>query len=390
MNQRAIWLIDGREGYGVARAILTLVTELRQNQNWSITLASVGPGAFADQCINSGLDVRLLSTANPSDFSGRFWARTRATLESLKQQSAARALSKLAREQGAQLIHVLRPNLVALAGQAASEVGIRCFWEMPNYIRNRTIPVNRWYYQAVCAHYNITPLANSQYTASTLGHFPIRPVTFHLGADDLYFSPDASFVKLTRSDLDIPESASLFSIVARMVPSKGQELFCRAILALKDEHPDLHLLLVGGPLDDYANRIRDLSSGHSYPTLTIIGPTDDPRPYYSLSDVVVNSRTDAEPFGLSIVEAMMMAKPVLAHGLGGPSEIINDSSTGWLIPEPSLEAYVNGIRRALLQRSTWSMMGTRARAVAETRFSARSQASRYIEQTMCNTGGHSV
>src|SRR5690606_37283611 len=66
--------------------------------------------------------------------------------------------------------------------------------------------------------------------------------------------------------------------------------------------------------------------------------------YYSLTDVIINSRRDAEPFGLTVIESMMMKKPVLALDKGGPIETIIDGQTGWLVSEGNVNGYFNGMK----------------------------------------------
>jgi glycosyltransferase involved in cell wall biosynthesis len=48
-------------------------------------------------------------------------------------------------------------------------------------------------------------------------------------------------------------------------------------------------------------------------------------------DVVVHA-SDHEPFGIVIIEAMALAKPVVAGDAGGPQEIITDGVNGLLAP----------------------------------------------------------
>ena len=142
----------------------------------------------------------------------------------------------------------------------------------------------------------------------------------------------------------------------------------------------LTLLLVGGPKESsYCDLLKArIAAAKAGDWIRILGPVDDPRPYYDLCDVVINSRTRAEPFGLSIVEAMLMERPVLAYFLGGPSETVVDGATGWLIHDPSPQAWMQGIRRALAERPRWRSLGQSARARAVARFSLEQMCETYL------------
>ncbi|HUO06885.1 MAG TPA: glycosyltransferase family 4 protein [Phycisphaerae bacterium] len=144
--------------------------------------------------------------------------------------------------------------------------------------------------------------------------------------------------------------------------------------------PRLHLLLVGGDTGaGEPERLRLMASSHDFLNhLHLVGYSSEPQKFLRVADVVVNSRTDPEPFGLSVVEAMMMAKPLLVHALGGPAETVLDNQTGWHVPEPTLAAFQAGIERALADRPQWRKMGEAGRERALRFFSVPAQVDWYL------------
>ncbi|MGC8541426.1 MAG: glycosyltransferase family 4 protein, partial [Phycisphaerae bacterium] len=147
-----------------------------------------------------------------------------------------------------------------------------------------------------------------------------------------------------------------------------------------DLQPPLHLLLLGPERDAaYAAEMRAAAAAAGVgERVHFAGSVPDPERYYELVDIAVNARIDAEPYGLSVVEAMMMAKPVLAHALGGPAETVLDGVTGWLMNDASREAFKAGILRALDARQRWVEMGGAGRIRALERFSLDHQADEYL------------
>ncbi len=78
----------------------------------------------------------------------------------------------------------------------------------------------------------------------------------------------------------------------------------------------------------------------------------------------------AEPFGLSVVEAMACGTPVIAYPLGSMPEVIDDGVTGYLVAD--VEAAVAAVQKlGALERST-------IRRVAEQRFGAARMVDEYL------------
>jgi glycosyltransferase involved in cell wall biosynthesis len=110
-----------------------------------------------------------------------------------------------------------------------------------------------------------------------------------------------------------------------------------------------------------------------------LGPKSDVERYYGLLDVGANLRPDPEPFGLSVIEAMMMGIPVLAHGLGGPAETILHEETGWLLSGVSPDEIAKVLSDAYATRSKLERLGGQAREHALSLFSTEAEYARYIE-----------
>lgn len=68
-----------------------------------------------------------------------------------------------------------------------------------------------------------------------------------------------------------------------------------------------------------------------------------------------------EVFGLTMVEAFSLGRPVLAFNPGAAPEIITHAKTGWLT-EPNSEALAQGIREVLHSQSRLAAMGRAAQA----------------------------
>jgi glycosyltransferase involved in cell wall biosynthesis len=227
-------------------------------------------------------------------------------------------------------------------------------------------------------------LANSAYTAETLRSPVARALVFHLGVDAARFDPEHAD-RATRAELGLAEDDAVAIIAGRIVKNKGQELTVRALRVALDREPALmepfRLAILGGPLDspDGVALRETIEQTRLGDRVRLHGHSDRPERVIAASDFMMNSRTDAEPFGLSIIEAMMLGKPVLAHALGGPAETVADGITGWHISAPTVSAYADGLIRAMRDRARWAEIGGAGRARAMERFTVTAQLARYRE-----------
>jgi glycosyltransferase involved in cell wall biosynthesis len=75
-----------------------------------------------------------------------------------------------------------------------------------------------------------------------------------------------------------------------------------------------------------------------------------------------------EQFGLVLVEAMACAKPCVAVDAFGPSEIVEDGETGWLVAPDDVDELAGAIAAVLADGAERERRGLRARPVALERY----------------------
>ena len=132
------------------------------------------------------------------------------------------------------------------------------------------------------------------------------------------------------------EGNCIVGIVGRLQPSKGQMTFLHAAALLARDRPDLRFVIVGGAVlgwegpypDDLRRIARNLRLSDQ---LHFAGHQDDVVPWLDAFDVAVHAAAN-EPFGLVLVEAMALGKPLVASNTGGPAEIVEQGVSGLLVP----------------------------------------------------------
>lgn len=153
------------------------------------------------------------------------------------------------------------------------------------------------------------------------------------GADAVRFDP-------ARLAAD-PEAAALRAgaagrkvllTVRRLNPKCGIQYLVEAMPAIVRRHPDVLWLMVGtGRLEgQIRERIRALGLERHVEMAGLVSNMDAPR-WFSAADVVAFPST-AESTSISCIEAMLMAKPVVASAVGGLVELLGrDGSRGRLV-----------------------------------------------------------
>lgn len=189
----------------------------------------------------------------------------------------------------------------------------------------------------------------------------------HNGRDlEAYRTGDGSEL---RPILGIPESAPIVGTVGRLDTQKGQDDLLDAWPAVRDAHPDAHLVLVGDGaertrLADRVSADGDLGSA----SVHFVGSSSRVPDYLDLFDVFVfPSHFEGLPGAL--LEAMAAGCPVVATAIDGNTDLVTDGETGRLVPVRDPEALAAGISELLADRETAERFGVAARAETDARFS---------------------
>ena len=132
---------------------------------------------------------------------------------------------------------------------------------------------------------------------------------------------------------DWPRTDDTFLILmpAAIRPAKGILEAINALEPLKAELPDMRLLLAGGDIDpEYAMEIKTRIEPLDWIETAGDVPHDKMSGLYSASDLVLNCSLFEGGMANSILEAMIMGRPVLARDIPGNRSAVKNGETGWL------------------------------------------------------------
>jgi glycosyltransferase involved in cell wall biosynthesis len=177
-------------------------------------------------------------------------------------------------------------------------------------------------------------------------------------------------------------------VVGRLSERKGQDVAIAATALVRQAGHDVTLTLVGDGYpgyEDVVDGLHALTRELGVDDVTVFTGFQDPAPHVAAADVVlVPSRV--EPFGLVAVEALLLARAVVAAGVGGLTEIIEDGVTGLLVPPDDPRALADAIEALLADPARAQALGRAGRADARARFSLAAYSARLADAVHGSAG----
>ncbi len=183
-----------------------------------------------------------------------------------------------------------------------------------------------------------------------------------------------------RRKLGLPLHGPLIGIVGRLQRWKGMHVLVQAMPKILQKYPDAHCVVVGGKHDlepDYEDFLKaEIAALGLKEQVIMAGLQRNIPEWVQAMDVFVHA-SDKEPFGIVIIEAMALGKPVIAGDAGGPTEIITDGMNGLLTPYGDAEKLAIAILRYLDEQEFAQSAGVAARQRALD-FSTQNYAQNFI------------
>jgi len=151
----------------------------------------------------------------------------------------------------------------------------------------------------------------------------------------------------------IPEKVILVGYIGRLIDWKNVDFLieCFSAYALK-VNSNIHLMIVGGGKEEFVNNLKQLTYKLEInEKVTFLGFSSQPTKIMSVFDLMV-APSNKEPFGRTIIEAMIQKTPVLAARGGGHLETIKHEETGWLYKHKDIDDFITQVERILTARKT--------------------------------------
>lgn len=176
---------------------------------------------------------------------------------------------------------------------------------------------------------------------------------------------------------ELPARAPVLLAVGRLVRQKGIDLAIEALVRVREHHPRARLVVLGeGPLRmELTALARALRVDDA---VSMPGRVGDVSWWYRRASVLVHPAR-WEGFGLTLLEAMLCARPVVAASVSAVPEIVVDGETGLLVPPEDPEALAAAVCGLLDDPGRASALGEAGLRRARQQFSVAQMTERTLE-----------
>jgi glycosyltransferase involved in cell wall biosynthesis len=363
--------------YGSGVCLLELTSHLPPERYRAlVALPTEGPLAYALRA--RGVPVVILPlgglrrTFRPDQVAGIMWGNV----------TGRRGLVRLVRERSVAAIHTNNTHVLSGAFAAGRA-------QVPHitHVRENILPprlvstgIASLLFRLSDRLIVVSRGAAVEFLGERASHSKVRVI--HDGIDISAFRGDAQ-PREARSSLGWEMEPLHVGVVARLTPWKGHEVFLRAALRIVTARPGVRFVIVGDAdtprNESYKRRLhalcRDLGLDDS---VQWVGFMDPVQPAIAALDVIVVPSVRPEPFGLGVVEAMAMGRPVVAANHGGPPEILSRGG-GVLVAPRDPEALAAAVTGLLDDPEERLRMAATGRKEAQARFDIESHVSAVVD-----------
>lgn len=200
------------------------------------------------------------------------------------------------------------------------------------------------------------------------------------GVDENDFREDLGLGHKFRTKLGVPKNASLvLGVAGRLVKDKGHPLLYEAFSNLQANHPNVYLVVVGaGP---WQQRYKELGS-----QVIVVGSMNpsELRGFYNAIDIFLNPTLRPQGLDLTLMEAMMSGKPVMASRFPSiKGTIVVNDEYGFMF-SPNVESLMEALELVVAEGSNrLAQRGKACQEYALSMFTARKMALAYERLFLC-------
>lgn len=356
---RILQLIQSRNFAGSEQSVLTLSRELsRQGQD--VFIAAKSGGILRDTYEKNGLTVLPVNLGGLLTFG---------------------KLSALCKEHSIQVVHTHLTGAARIGLRLHRKLGLPVVGHL-RILRNAPV----FHQIAQTGRLIANSAVTADYYRNECGLKCVEGMVTIPNSTDIHRSPQASIQRAEakaalRAELGLSEESMLLLHAGRITRSKGQDIVVKALPDILQEHPHVHLILAGSGKrkGTFTSELKALvkSLGLSDRVHFLGFRTDVARLVMAADLQVVPSLN--EPFGLVVIEAMILGTPLVGSTTGAIPSILDGGELGYLAETGNPSKWAETINKALKNSETTSRLADKARTIALQKYTPETMTRQVIE-----------
>lgn len=316
-NKTILQVVPALVSGGIERGTLEIAKALVQHGYKSIVLSSGGP--LVKQLVENGsIHIQCdVATKNPL----RIWKNAKKIIEIVK-------------EHNVDIIHARSRAPAWSCGLAAKSTGTKFITTFHGIYNFNNIIKKR--YNSIMTDGDIVIAVSDFVKKHIINNYEVdsnKIKVIHRGVNHREFS----LQNLEQQKLDsirvkykVPANTPVLLLPARFTSWKGHMQLLEALELIKDSN--FYCILAGdlAKHPNFVQRVKDrIFSNKMQAKVQIFGNEPDIKSLYGIADIVLSTSIEPEAFGRTIIEAQAMERLVIASGIGGAAETIENGVTGY-------------------------------------------------------------
>jgi phosphatidylinositol alpha-mannosyltransferase len=191
------------------------------------------------------------------------------------------------------------------------------------------------------------------------GHFPADYTIIPNGVDLEHFSPKVAPIEKYR------DGKINILFVSRLEKRKGVNYLLSAYRQVRQEIGNCRLILVG-PSTRWSRQFEKEIKEQGLDDVVFAGfvPQEELPRYYQTADIVCSPATGRESFGLILLEAMAMGKPIVASNIDGYASVASHGAEALMVPPKNEHMLADAIISLATHSELRQEMGARGKLKA--------------------------
>ena len=262
------------------------------------------------------------------------------------------------------IIHLHEPFMPMLCSAIlrfsdTANIGTFHAWDgKPGY--NWGKPISTWMIRRrlhkLAGRIAVSKMAEAYVSKHVPGHYDIIPN----GIDVERFSPDVSPIE------EFCDGKQNILFLGRLERRKGLIYLIKAYQQVKQAIPNSRLI-IAGPGTRLRKPYEKWVKNQGLEDVVFVGyvsESDKPR-YYKTADVYCSPATSRESFGIVLLEAMAVGKPIVASNIDGYSTVVTHGEDGLLVPPKDSRGLAQALITVMSDETLRQQMGAMGRLKAD-------------------------